>query len=240
MFETGLFRKNRVFAFSSLAALINYSSTFAVGYLLSLYLQYIYGFPPRTAGLILIAQPVVQAICSPITGKASDRIEPRLLASAGMGLTVMGLAALSFINPHTQLTLIVLGLVFLGTGFGLFSSPNTNAVMGSVDSKNYGVASATLATMRIVGQMFSLGVTMMIISVVMGNVRIMPENYPLFMKSLRLSFMVFAGLNFLGIFASLARGKTGDALGKTGEEKLVTLYAFPDFYGRSIVKEGTA
>ncbi|MBC7362190.1 MAG: MFS transporter [Candidatus Aminicenantes bacterium] len=206
VFETGLFRKNRVFAFSNLAALINYSSTFAVGYLLSLYLQYIYGFPPRTAGLILIAQPVVQAICSPITGKASDRIEPRVLASAGMGLTVMGLAALSFINPHTQLTLIVLGLVFLGTGFGLFSSPNTNAVMGSVDSKNYGVASATLATMRMVGQMFSLGLTMMIISVVMGNVRIMPENYPLFLKSLRLSFAVFAGLNFLGIFASLKRG----------------------------------
>jgi len=208
VFETGLFRKNRVFAFSNLAALINYSSTFAVGYLLSLYLQYIHGFSARTTGLILIAQPVVQALFSPVSGRASDRIEPRLLASAGMGLTVIGLVALSFIGPSTMLLWIILGLVFLGTGFGLFSSPNTNAVMGSVESKNYGVASATLATMRMVGQMFSLGLTMMIISVVMGNVRITPDQYRLFLKSLRVAFTLFAGLNFLGIFASLARGKS--------------------------------
>jgi len=209
VFEIGLFRKNRVFAFSSLAALINYSSTFAAGYLLSLYLQYLHGLSARKAGLILVTQPLIQAIASPVTGKASDRIEPGILASTGMGITVVGLVILSFISPQTQLSWIVIGLVFLGIGFGLFSTPNTNAIMGSVDSINYGVASATLATMRIVGQMLSLGLTMMIISVVMGNVRIVPENYPLFLKSLRLSFAVFAGLNFLGIFASLARKKKG-------------------------------
>ncbi|MGB9906288.1 MAG: MFS transporter [Candidatus Saccharicenans sp.] len=206
-----LFRKNRVFAFSNLAALINYSSTYAVSYLLSLYLQYIHGFSPRTAGLVLVAQPVVQAVFSPAAGKASDRVEPRLLASAGMGLTVIGLVALSFLTPETSLLWVILGLVFLGTGFGLFSSPNTNAIMGSVESNNYGLASATLATMRMVGQMFSLGLTMMIISVVMGNVPITPDNYPLFVKSLRLTLTVFAGLNFLGLFASLAR-KKGDTL----------------------------
>ncbi|MBC7349004.1 MAG: MFS transporter [Candidatus Aminicenantes bacterium] len=209
--DTALFRKNRTFAFSNLAALINYSSTFAVSYLLSLYLQYIHGFSPRTAGLVLVAQPAVQALCSPAAGRASDRVEPRILASAGMGLTVVGLVALSFLNLETPLLWVVLGLVFLGTGFGLFSSPNTNAIMGSVEPKNYGVASATLATMRMVGQMFSLGLTMMIISVVMGNVRIVPGNYPLFVKSLRLTLTVFAGLNFLGIFASLAR-KNRDTL----------------------------
>ncbi|MCX8160218.1 MAG: MFS transporter [Candidatus Saccharicenans sp.] len=209
--DTSLFRKNRAFAFSNLAALINYSSTYAVGYLLSLYLQYIHGFTPRTAGLVLVAQPVVQALFSPASGRASDRVEPRILASAGMGLTVVGLVALSLISQGTSLAWVVLGLVFLGTGFGLFSSPNTNAVMASVESKSYGVASATLATMRMMGQMFSLGLTMMIISVVMGNVRIGPENYPLFMKSLRLTLVVFAGLNFLGIFASLARGKKAAA-----------------------------
>lgn len=209
--ETSLFRKNRAFAFSNLAALINYSSTHAVGYMMSLYLQYIHGLPPRIAGLILVAQPVVQAVFSPAAGRASDRVEPRILASAGMGLTVAGLVALSFLGAATPLVWIVLGLVFLGAGFGLFSSPNTNAVMSSVDNKNYGVASATLATMRIIGQMFSLGLTMMIISLVMGNVRISPEHYPLFLKSLRLTLIVFAALNFLGIFASLAR-KNRDTL----------------------------
>ncbi|MDW3228724.1 MAG: MFS transporter [Acidobacteriota bacterium] len=207
VFEIALFKKNRVFAFSNLAALINYSSTFAVGYLLSLYLQYLHGFSPRIAGLILVSQPVVQAICSPISGKASDRIEPRILASAGMGLTVAGLVALSLVSPQTSLARVILGLVFLGTGFGLFASPNTNAVMGSVSARDYGLASATLATMRMLGQMFSLGLTMMIMSVVMGNVPIVPGNYHLFMRSLRFTFTIFAGLNFLGIFASLARGR---------------------------------
>lgn len=206
VFETSLFRQNRVFAFSNLAALINYSSTSAVAYLLSLYLQYIHGLSPRTAGLILIAQPLFQAIISPVSGKASDRIDPRLLASGGMELTVVGLLALVFIQPGTGLAWIVLALIFLGVGFGLFSSPNTNSVMGSVGPDNYGVASATLATMRMVGQMLSLGLTMMIMSVVMGNVKISPENFALFLKSLRLSFGVFAGLNLLGIAASLARG----------------------------------
>jgi EmrB/QacA subfamily drug resistance transporter len=212
VFDTSLFQKNRAFAFSNLAALINYSSTSAVAYLLSLYLQYLHGLPPRTAGLVLIAQPVFQAVVSPVSGKASDRIDPRLLASGGMELTVVGLLALVFIQPETSLTWIILALIFLGVGFGLFSSPNTNSVMGSVGPRYYGVASATLATMRMVGQMFSLGLTMMIMSVVMGNVRITPENFPLFMKSLRLTFGLFAVLNFLGIFASLARGKTGNTI----------------------------
>jgi EmrB/QacA subfamily drug resistance transporter len=207
IFEAALFKRNRVFAFSNLAALINYSSTAASGYLLSLYLQYIHNFPPQTTGLVLIVQPVVQAIFSPVSGKASDRIQPRVLASAGMGMTVVGLLAFSFLGIETPIILVIVGLVFLGSGFGLFSSPNTNAVMGSVEKKDYGVGSATLATMRIVGQMFSLGLTMMIISVVMGNVRISPDNYALFLKSLRVTFALFAGLNFLGIFASLARGK---------------------------------
>ena len=210
VFETRLFRENRVFAFSNLAALINYSSTFAVGYLLSLYLQYIHNFSPRTAGLILISQPVFQALVSPLSGRASDRIDPRLLASSGMGLTAAALIALSFIRPETGLLWIVLVLVLLGIGFGLFSSPNTNAVMGSVGPKDYGLASATLATMRMVGQMFSLGLTMMIMSVIMGNVKITPDKFDLFMRSFRLTFNVFAALNFLGIFASLARGRRPD------------------------------
>jgi len=211
VFEVRLFRENRVFAFSNLAALINYSSTFAVGYLLSLYLQYIHNFPPRTAGLILISQPVYQALVSPLSGRASDRIDPRLLASGGMGLTAAGLLALSLIRPGTGLTWIIPGLVLLGIGFGLFSSPNTNAVMGSVSPKDYGLASATLATMRMVGQMFSLGLTMMIMSVVMGNVKITPDKFESFMTSFRLTFEVFAVLNFLGIFASLARGRRPDS-----------------------------
>lgn len=203
----GLFRNNAVFAFSNLAALINYSATFAVAFLLSLYLQYIKGFSPQYAGVILISQPVVQAVFSPIAGRLSDRIEPRILASAGMALTVVGLSMFTFLSADTSLAFIIGGLVLLGFGLALFSSPNTNAVMSSVENRSYGVASATLATMRQVGMMLSMGVAMLLFAVYIGRVQITPEYHELFLRSVKVAFIIFACFCFGGIFASLARGR---------------------------------
>jgi EmrB/QacA subfamily drug resistance transporter len=202
-----LFRKNIVFAFSNLAALINYSATFAVSFLLSLYLQYIKGFTPEVAGSILIAAPVMQAIFSPVAGRLSDRIEPRVLASAGMALSAVGLVLFIFLGHDTPLAYVVVSLVILGFGFALFSSPNTNAVMSSVENRFYGVSSATLATMRQVGMMLSMGVAMLLFSVYIGRVQITPEYYNAFLTSVRVAFIIFACLCFGGIFASLARGR---------------------------------
>jgi EmrB/QacA subfamily drug resistance transporter len=204
-----LFRANRVFAFSNAAALINYSATSAVAFLLSLYLQYVKGMPPQKAGLVLVAQPVVMALFSPLAGKASDRIEPRVVASIGMAFSSAGLFALVLLGPETPIGFIIGVLLGLGFGFALFSSPNTNAVMCSVERRAYGVASSTLGTMRLTGQMLSLGISVLIIAVFVGNVRIGPANLPLFLKSVRTSFAVFGGLCILGVFASLARGNRG-------------------------------
>lgn len=203
----GLFRNNTVFALSNLAALINYSATFAVAFLLSLYLQYIKGLSPQSAGLILVAAPVVQAIFSPLAGRLSDRIEPRIVASAGMGLTVISLVLLTFLGEKTSLGFIVASLVVLGFGFALFSSPNTNAVMSSVEKRFYGVASGTLATMRQIGMTFSMGMAMLLFTLYIGRVQITPEYYSLFLRSVNVAFIIFAALCFAGTFASLARGK---------------------------------
>ena len=146
------------------------------------------------------------AFFSPVTGKLSDRIEPRILASAGMAMSSAGLFLLLFLKASSPFALIITSLVFLGFGFGLFSSPNTNAVMGSVEKRHYGVASASLGTMRLTGQMLSLGITMMIFAVVMGQVKITPESYPLFLKSAKIAFFIFAVLCGAGVFASHARG----------------------------------
>jgi EmrB/QacA subfamily drug resistance transporter len=202
-----LFRNNTVFTLSNVAALINYSATFAVSFLLSLYLQYIKGLSPQNAGLVLVAAPVIQAIFSPLAGRLSDRIEPRIVASAGMGLTVIGLIFFIFLNQTTSLWFIIVGLIILGFGFALFSSPNTNAVMSSADKKFYGVASATLSTMRQLGMMFSMGMVMVIFAIYIGHVQITPEYYPQFLSSLNTAFIIFTALCFGGIFASLARGK---------------------------------
>lgn len=208
LLNMNLFKNNRVFAFSNIAALINYSATFAVTFLLSLYLQYTKGFSPQTAGTVLLAMPAIQAIFSPLAGRLSDRITPQILASSGMGITTVGLILLTFLGQNTAIGFILSSLIILGFGFALFSSPNTNAVMSSVGAKTYGVASATLATMRSVGMMLSMGIAMLISAIYVGRVEITPEYYSAFVAGMKVAFIIFAALCFVGIFASLARGKS--------------------------------
>lgn len=202
-----MFKGNIPFLFSNASALINYSATFGVTFLLSLYLQYVQGLTPQHAGTLLVAQPIVMALFSPVAGRLSDRIQPRVLASLGMGLTALSLGFFALLDESTPLWRIVADLMVLGLGFALFSSPNTNAVMSSVEKRQYGVASATLGTMRLTGQMFSLGMVMLLFALLMGPVRIMPATQGLFLKSVRAAFLVFAVLCAAGVPASLARGR---------------------------------
>ena len=207
VFDLDLFRKNRVFAFSSLAALINYSATFAITFLLSLYLQHIKGLSPQAAGLVLVTQPIVQALVSPFAGRLSDRIEPRIVASIGMTLTTLGLFLFTYIEMDSGLGFVVGCLMLLGLGFALFSSPNTNAIMGSVEKRFYGLASGSVGTMRQFGMMLSMGIATLIFALLIGRVPISAETYPPFLQSVKTAFIVFAVLCFCGIFASLVRGK---------------------------------
>jgi EmrB/QacA subfamily drug resistance transporter len=202
-----LFKSNRAFALSNLAALINYSATFAVGFLLSLYLQYIKGFGPQAAGLVLVSQPIMQAVFSPFAGRISDRVEPRIVASTGMALSALGLFLFVFISNTTPLWFIIMSLAILGFGFAFFSSPNVNAIMSSVERRFYGIASSVLATMRLLGQTFSMSIVMLIFLLYIGRVEILPAHYPYFLKSVRAAFIFFGTLCVAGVFASLSRGK---------------------------------
>ncbi len=211
VFNIALFTRNRLFAFSNLAALINYATTFAITFLLSLYLQYVKGLSPRDAGFVLITQPVTMALVASWSGKLSDKYDPRILSSAGMGIIVGGLVLLSFLSEVTPFTYLVPSLVVVGLGFGMFSSPNTNAIMGSVGKKFLGVASATVGTMRLTGQMVSMGVATMMLQLFIGNRPLSAEVSGEFLASMRTTLVIFAVLCALGVFASLARGKkTGD------------------------------
>jgi EmrB/QacA subfamily drug resistance transporter len=205
LWDIRVFSKNRVFLFSNMAALVNYAATFAVMFFLSLYLQYIWGYSPQQAGTLLVVQPVVMALVSPAAGRLSDRIEPGKIASAGMAITALALILLTFTGSDTPLQMIAGILVILGIGLGLFSSPNTNAVMGSVDRSSYGVASGTLGTMRLTGQMLSMGIAMMVLAIFVGNVRITPELYPAFLESMKVSMVISAVMCVAGIFFSLVR-----------------------------------
>ncbi|WP_428373965.1 MFS transporter [Methanoregula sp.] len=202
-----LFFRSRIFAFSNIAALINYAATYAVAFLLSLDLQYTKGFSAEYAGIILITAPFFQMIVSPFAGKLSDRYDSQVLSSIGMGLTALGLFLFIFLNEMTPLWYILVVLMILGIGFGVFSSPNINAIMSAVEKRYYGVASGISSTMRLLGQMLSMGIAMMLFAIVIGQVEITPQYYPQFTTSLHWAFILFTVLCVIGIFASLARGK---------------------------------
>ncbi len=206
MIDIRLFTRNRVFSFSGVAALINYASTFAVSFLLSLYLQGLAGFSAERTGLILISQPLAQALFSPIAGRLSDRIEPRFLSSTGMALTALGMAPLALIEPSWPISWLIGFLVVQGIGFGLFSSPNTNAMMGSVPPKQYGSASGTVATMRILGMMVSMMITAVLFGMKLSGKSIGPEQADDFLWVMHTGFSLFVLMCLVGIGFSAVRG----------------------------------
>lgn len=207
LLDINLLLTNRTFSLSNLAAMIHYSATSAIGFFLSLYLQYLKGFDAKTAGLILMTQPVMMAIFSIPAGKLSDRINPGYIASAGIGMTSIGIFALTFISQATSVTYIICILLFNGIGYALFSSPNSNAIMSSVEKKHLGVASGMLGMMRMIGQTFSLGLAMMLIALFIGQQKIAPQNYPELLKTIKAGLVIFSVLCIPAIFASLARNK---------------------------------
>lgn len=207
LFDVTLFYTNRVFTLSCIASLVMYAATFANIVLMSLYLQYLRGFEPSEAGLVLMAQPLVMAIVSPYAGKLSDRIEPRVIASSGMAITALGLYCLSSIEPTTPLVLVISYLMTTGLGFSLFSSPNANAIMGAVEPRFYGIAGSSVATMRVIGQMASMGIVAMAFSIGLGPIQITPAVYPELGVAISLSFVVAATLCLPAIYLSLVRGR---------------------------------
>jgi len=206
-----LFTENKAFSYANLTALINYAATFAITFVMSLYLQNVKGLQPAQAGTILVAQPIMMALMASFSGRLSDKKDPRILASIGMGIIVVGLFMLSFLQENTAFGYIVSSLLILGTGFGLFSSPNTNAAMSAVDRKYYGVASASLSTMRSMGMMFSMAIAALATFLFIGDSPISASNIPQYVKSVKVVFIIFTVLCFIGVFTSLAgRSKPAD------------------------------
>ena len=206
IFDTTLFFTNRVFTFSCLASLIIYTATFANVVQINLYLQYLKGFSATAAGMIVMCQPITMAIFSPIAGRLSDKFEPKYLSTVGMAITCCGLIMLSNLEIHSELNYLILSLVITGFGFSLFSPPNVNAIMGSVEKKFYGSATGAMATMRVIGQMFSMVLVTLIFALIIGSVDINQENYGALEDAIRIIFSISAILCIPGLYLSMARG----------------------------------
>lgn len=209
VFDMGLF-KNSKFLSSNIASLISYFATFVITYILNYYLQYVRGMDSQTAGFFLIITPLMMAIIAPYAGRLSDKINPQKLAALGMSLVTIALFILCFLSKSLPLYIIVIAMFLQGVGYGLFSSPNTNAIMSSVPKKYTPIASASVATVRVIGQSLSLGMLTVIFAIVMGNVTIVPSNFHLLILSSQIACVVSTIACIIAIFASLVGIKSKD------------------------------
>jgi MFS family permease len=194
--------RNVTFSMSNLASFIQYSATYAVSFLLSLYLQVILGLAPAVSGMVLLAQPIIMAVLSPRAGTLADRYGPRYISSIGLAVTTLGLAGFALFPSSTMPETIVF-LVFIGFGAALFGAPNNSAIMGSVKPAYHGLASSMLALMRNLGQAVSMSVVTLILT---RETAAVPLYTDAVLSALHLSFTILTILCFFAIFASLARG----------------------------------
>lgn len=156
LFDIRALRGNRTFLLSNLAALLANCAFYATSVLTAMVLQLVHHMPAHAVGGLLLCQPLIQALLSPLFGHLGDRIGARFLGAAGMVVTALALVGLAAGSGHPAAIAGALGI--LGLGMSAFAAPNTSSVMGSVDLRHLGTASAFQACMRVLGQGLSLAV----------------------------------------------------------------------------------
>ena len=206
--DVRIFAEDRVFTLSNITALFNYSATFALGYLVSIYLQVGHGLTSQAAGLIMIAQPLLMAVLSPQTGKWSDRVPAYKLASGGMGVCSLALLFFAFAQASTPLWAVCAALAVAGVGIALFSSPNTNVIMSCVPPSKFAVANSIVSTMRTTGQTMGMAIITIVVSATVGNTSLYEVPQAALLHTMHIGFFIFTGLCILGIFMSLQRRKS--------------------------------
>jgi MFS family permease len=207
MIDVRIFASNRTYTLSNITALFNYSATFGLGYLTSIYLQVVLGLSSQVAGFVLITQPFFMAILSPKMGKLSDKVAPYKLASSGMGLCALSLLTFVFIGENTPLWFIIIALAVAGIGIALFSSPNTNVVMSCVHPSKFAVANSILSTMRTTGQSAGMAIITIVVSATVGNASLYEIDAASLITTVHISFLIFTMLCVAGIFMSSQRAK---------------------------------
>ena len=208
LLDVTLLTRNRFFTLSCLAAMGNYAATFGIIFLMSLFLQYAKGLTPRQAGFVLLTQPLLQIGAALLSGRLAEKFDITKVATSGMLASSSGLllAALT-LGPGVPLAVVVLELMLIGAGFGIFITPNSTAIMGSVERRQYGVASGMIGAMRTLGMAVSLTTISLIFSLIMGRAEITPQTLPAFLLSMRTGLVVYAIFSCLGVILSFSRGQ---------------------------------
>ena len=209
-FNMNLF-KNMKFTSSNVAALCSYLAIASITTILNYHFQYVRGWNAQMSGLILIITPIIMALIAPNSGKLSDKIHPQKLAAIGMSIATITLLILIFLDVNTPLYLIVIAMILQGIGMGLFTTPNTNAIMSSVPPNETPNASAAQSAMRTMGQTISMGLLTLVFAWIMGNLKLSSEYAGLIVQSSQLVCIICTIICIIAIFASLVGIKSKDS-----------------------------
>ncbi|MDA8361070.1 MAG: MFS transporter, partial [Gammaproteobacteria bacterium] len=158
MIDLSLF-KRYAFSAGNFTGLLSYYVLFAVLFLMPFYLEKIVGYGPAATGTILTPIPLAMAIVAPFAGHISDKVGSRIMTTAGMAVCALATLLLIFLGHSPDITLLVIELILLGIGMGLFTPPNNSAIMGSAPKERLGVAGGILNMMRALGLIFGVDIS---------------------------------------------------------------------------------
>ncbi|WP_405280131.1 MFS transporter [Methanobrevibacter sp.] len=203
--------KNMKFTSSNIAALCSYLAIAAITTILNYHFQYVRNWDAQLTGIMLIITPIIMALIAPNAGKLSDKIHPQKLAAFGMSIATVTLLILLFLDANTPIYLIVVAMILQGVGMGLFTTPNTNAIMSSVPPKETPNASAAQSAMRTIGQTMSLGLLTLVFAWIMGSLKLSSEHADLIVQCSQIVCMICTVVCIVAIFASLVGIRSKDS-----------------------------
>ena len=163
MLDLSIFR-NRLFAAATGAAFINGLSRFALMFVFVFYFQGVKGDDPVTAGIKLAPLAIGMLISSPLAGLWADRHGSRTLAALGMVVSAVGLALMTTLGVDSPYWQSSLWLLIVGIGSGMFNSPNTAAMMGTVPAHRRGIAAGARTMLQNTGAVVSIAFVLAIIT----------------------------------------------------------------------------
>ncbi len=220
MLDLDIFR-NRMFAAATGAAFINGLSRFALMFVFVFYYQGAQGDDAITAGVKLAPLALGMLVASPLAGMWADRHGSRTLAASGMVVSAIGLALMTTLEQHTPYWQGMIWLTIVGIGSGMFNSPNTAAMMGTVAPQRRGVAAGARMMLQNTGAVLSIAFVLAVVTNAvptdvllkifsgvasgLSDARLAP-----FIHNMHVALWVLAATSLLGALVSLLRPR-GDA-----------------------------
>ncbi len=162
LINLSLFR-HPTFIIGNLTGLLSYFVLFAVLFLMPFYFERVLGFSTAITGSLLTPIPLAMTIVAPLAGHISDKRGPRMMTTLGMIVCALSCLSLVFVEQSTRMPLLIIDLIFLGVGMGLFTPPNNSAIMGAAPKDKLGVAGGILNMMRSLGLIFGVNISGLIL-----------------------------------------------------------------------------